>query len=157
MIPALRLLPLLALLAGCSALEALPRDPDKSLDRIISTHVLRVGAAENPPWVTTRDGAEPQGVEPDRIRTFAAQLGAKVEWVVNGEAPLVKALEKRELDLAVTGATGTTPWKSKAGVSRAYATGPGGERRVLLAATGENALLLRLDRFVAAEKEAAKP
>jgi ABC-type amino acid transport substrate-binding protein len=157
MAPVLRLVPLFLATAGCGAVEGLPRDPEGTSERILATHVIRAGAAENPPWVVTRGGGEPRGVEPDMIRGFAKQLGAKVVWVVNGEAPLVKLLEKGELDLAATGATAQTPWKKKAAVSRSYATGPGGESRVLLAAAGENQLLLRLDRFLVAQKEARKP
>jgi membrane-bound lytic murein transglycosylase MltF len=144
--PSILLLP--ALLAGCSGL---PRDPGGTTDRIVSTHVLRAGAAENPPWVRIEDGI-PKGIEPDIVRAFAATLGARVEWTVNGETPLAEAAEKSRLDLLVSGATRKSPWAKKLGASQAYAAVPKGEKRLLLAATGENQLLLRLDRFLGEHK-----
>jgi polar amino acid transport system substrate-binding protein len=147
------LLILLLPLAACGSADALPRDQKGAMERIRATHVLRAGASLNPPWVETGSG-EPQGVEPDLIRAFAASLGARVEWNVNGEAPLVEGLEKQALDLVAAGATTKSPWKKKVGVSQSYARSPKGEHQVLLAAAGENQLLLALDRFIVAHKPA---
>src|SRR4051812_21371979 len=142
----------IALLSGCGAATSdLPRDPRDATEHILSEHVLRAGAAENPPWVRTGKG-EPEGLEPDIVRAFARSLGARVEWTVNGETPLAEAAEKGGLDLLVSGATRKSPWAKKLGASQIYATTHGKEKRILLAATGENQLLLRLDRFLAAHK-----
>lgn len=138
---------LLVLLAGCGAL---PKDPDGALERIEATHVLRAGASENSPWVGTLAGEGPTGIEPDLVRAFAYVHGARVEWTVNGEAPLMEALGERRLDVVVAGGTAKSPWKKSVGVTRAYASDAEGKGRVLFTAAGENALLLALDRFVVA-------
>lgn len=148
-----RMLPLLLALAACGT--SLPKDQEGAIERIRSTHVLRAGASENPPWIET-GGGEPRGIEADLVRAFAASLGARVEWNVNGEAPLVEGLEKQALDLVAAGATSKTPWKKKVGVSQSYARSPNGERQVLLAAAGENQLLLALDKFIVDHKPALK-
>ena len=49
---------------------------EDSRSRILTTHVLRAGASENPPWVAF-DGGTIAGVEPDLINAFAASLGAR--------------------------------------------------------------------------------
>lgn len=136
-------------LGGCD-LSALPKEPAGTTERILTTHVLRAGAAENPPWVRI-EGGEPKGIEPAMVRAFAASLGARVQWTVNGETPLAEKLEKQELDILVSGATARSPWAKKLATSQPYANGEGG-KRVLFAATGENQILLRLDRFLAADK-----
>jgi polar amino acid transport system substrate-binding protein len=146
----LALLALILPLAGCGAPAAEPKDAEGATERIASTHVLRAGAAEHPPWVRI-EGGVPRGLEPDLVRAFARSMGARVEWVVNGESPLLEGLEKQQL---VSGATAKTPWKKLVGVSQAYAKDQEGKRRVVFAATGENRLLLRLDRFVVRHKPA---
>ncbi len=137
-------------MGGCGA----PKDPDGSTHRIVSARVLRVGATHSPPWIRIA-AAEPAGPEAELIRRFAGSLGARVAWVPGGQQQLLQALEHGELDLVAAGADATTPWKSRVGVSLPYANtrGPHGlEKRVLLTAPGENQLLMRLDRFVLANR-----
>src|SRR4051812_16887984 len=93
---AILILPLLA--ASC----ALPRDPEKTSERIASTHELRVGVSDNPPW-TIDAGAEPQGTEPDLIRAYASRTRARVLWTRGSETSLVKSLKDHELDLVIGG------------------------------------------------------
>jgi hypothetical protein len=102
-------------LSACDA----PRDPDGATERIARTHVIRVGVSENAPWVRFEAG-QPIGIEPALVRRFAAANHAQVEWVRNAEAPLMKALHQRELDLVVGGLQSDTPWKAKVGVSKPY-------------------------------------
>ena len=145
--------PLLAclLLAGC----ALPADPEGSTERIEQTHVLRAGVTLHPPWVTAV-GAEPRGLEPDLIRAFARTMNARVQWTVNGETPLLEALKKGDLDVVASGGTSRSPWLAQLGASQVFATIDDGsrlgERHILFTAPGENQLLLRLDRFLVAQK-----
>src|SRR3954465_11666695 len=106
----LTLFALILPLAACGAATALPKDPKDALEHIRTSHVLHAGASQNPPWVRT-DGAEPQGFEPDLVRAFAASLGARVEWTMKGEAPLMEALGKQELALVAAGGTTKSPWK----------------------------------------------
>jgi polar amino acid transport system substrate-binding protein len=108
---------LLALLAaGCG----IPRDPESTLDRV-EGGILRAGITASDPW-TTLEGGRPGGVEVQLVERFAAELGARVEWVDGSEADLIGALEVRELDLVVGGLTADTPWQAKAAITRSYAT-----------------------------------
>jgi len=101
---------MLAVLAGCEY----PRDADGTLERVRGGE-LRVGVAPRPPWMEGRGGIEARLVD-----AFAEQLGAKLRWVEGAEADLVKALEKRHVDLVVGGLTRDSPWKKKAAPSRPF-------------------------------------
>jgi polar amino acid transport system substrate-binding protein len=109
-----------ALLAVGAAGCGIPRDPESTLDRVRGG-TLRAGITASEPW-TTLEGGRPGGVEVELVEQFAHELGAKVEWVDGSEAELIGALEVRELDLVVGGLTADTPWKSKAAITRSYAT-----------------------------------
>jgi hypothetical protein len=97
----------------------LPKDPDGSTERILASRMLRAGASENPPWIRFT-GAEVEGIEADLIRSFAERLGARVEWVRNGETPLLEALSRRELDVVAGGMTSRSPWASRVGTTQTY-------------------------------------
>jgi len=102
--------------AGCG----IPRDPERTLDRVRGG-TLRAGITASEPW-TTLEGGRPGGVEVELVERFAGELGARVEWVDGSEADLMAALEVRELDLVVGGLTADTPWQAKAAITRSYAT-----------------------------------
>jgi polar amino acid transport system substrate-binding protein len=104
------------LLGGCG----IPRDPEGTLERVRGG-TLRAGITASEPW-TTLEGGRPGGVEVRLVEEFAAELGARVEWVDGSEADLIGALEVRELDLVVGGLTADTPWQRKAAITRSYAT-----------------------------------
>ena len=137
------------LFAGCGV--SIPTDPEGTLERV-SGGTLRVGVSPNPPWTVTSGNAQPTGSEVDLVTEFAASLPAQVQWTVGGEEPLIKALERGELDLVIGGLTSDTPWTEHAGVTKPYgeATDPAGERveLVMAAPPGENAFLLRLEKFL---------
>ena len=136
------------LVAGCTSL---PADPEGTLDRVTGG-TIRVGVSPNPPWTEVGPGAEPSGTEVTLVRDFAATLPAQVAWTVGGEEALIMALERGDLDLVVGGLTADTPWTEHAAISKPYAeaTDPAGDRieLVLAAPPGENAFLLRLERFL---------
>ncbi len=136
-----------ALLMRCS----IPRDPDHTLAHIDQTHEMVVGAAVCPPQLELDDAGQPTGPEAELAEGFAAVRGASVTWVVAGEEELVKKLEDGELDLVVGGLTTKSPWKSKVGLTRAYAEqiDDHGDRvkRVVAAPLGENALVTALERW----------
>jgi ABC-type amino acid transport substrate-binding protein len=129
---------------GCA-----PADPEGTTDRIRASHVMRVGASENRPWIWFEQD-QARGPEADMLNNFAASLGAQIRWTHGAESPLLKHLKERRLDVVAGGFTGDTPWKSDLGMTRPYAGGgliaPG---HVLLTAPGENGFLLRLDQFLA--------
>jgi ABC-type amino acid transport substrate-binding protein len=137
----------IAILSLLAAACALPRDPEKTSQRISSTHELRVGVTDNPPWARA-SGGEPQGIEPDLVRNFAGRIGARVRWTRGSETSLVKSLKEHQLDLVIGGFDKKTQWVSTAGVSQPFAKDAEGKQRVFLAAPGENRFILTLDRFL---------
>jgi polar amino acid transport system substrate-binding protein len=118
--PARASLAAVALLAVAVAGCGIPRDPEGTLDRVRGG-TLHAGITASAPW-TTLEGGRPGGVEVELVERFAAELGARVEWVDGSEADLMAALEVRELDLVVGGLTADTPWQAKAAITRSYAT-----------------------------------
>jgi ABC-type amino acid transport substrate-binding protein len=130
----------------------IPRDPNGTAGHVQSG-LLRVGVSDNPPWVQP-GGGEPQGLEPDLVREFASQQHAGIQWVRNGETPLLEALEAYKLDLVVGGLDSDTPWAGKLGATRPYSQ-VGGKKHIWLVAPGENQFLLRLDRFLVSHKAEA--
>lgn len=152
MFPGLRTSIVLAVLLSCSC--GMPRDPEGTSERIASTHELRVGVSENPPW-TKATHSVPQGIEPDLIREFAARHGARVQWTRGSETPLVQSLERHELDLVVGGFDETTHWSATAGATLPFGKDAEGKKHVFLAAAGENRFILSLDRFLTGHMRAA--
>lgn len=138
-----------ASLAGCGI--SIPADPDGTLDRVTGGE-LRVGVAESAPWTETEGSGDPTGTEVDLVEEFAENLDARVEWSEGGEADLVYRLERGELDLVIGGFTDTTPWTSKAAMTQPYAKSTNAEgataKHVMLTPMGENAFLVRLERFL---------
>ncbi|WP_458389812.1 transporter substrate-binding domain-containing protein [Sphingomonas sp. F9_3S_D5_B_2] len=133
----------------------LPRDPEGTSERIASTHELRVGVTDNPPW-TDASHAEPTGREPDLVRRFAASTGAHVMWTEGSETALVKALKDHELDLVIGGFDAKTQWSSTAGATQPFAKDAGGKSHIFLAGPGENKFILSLDRFLTQQMRASQ-
>ena len=96
-----------------------PADPDGTLERV-RDGTMRVGVTASDPWVDLADPGDPQGVEPELARRFAARLNAEVEWIEGSEEELMGALEEGQLDLVVGGLTKKTPWKKEAALTRPY-------------------------------------
>ena len=133
----------------------LPRDPEKTSERIASTHELRVGVTDNGEWVDA-SGPEPTGIEPDLVREYAGRLGAHVRWSSGSEAALAQQLKHHELELAIGGFDAQTPWKAIAGVSRPFAETADKKKHVFLTAPGENRFILSLDTFLTEHMRASK-
>jgi polar amino acid transport system substrate-binding protein len=91
----------------------MPKDPQRTLERVRGGGTVRVGMAENPPW--TR-------VEADLVRAFAEELGAKVEWTAGAESVLLEGVEAFQLDLVVGGLRDDTPYAPKLGLTRPFLT-----------------------------------
>ena len=147
-----------ALIFGLAIMTAscgLPRDPDKTSQRVASTHELRVGVTDNPPWTDARD-AEPTGSEPDLVRRFAASTGARVLWTRGSESSLVRSLKEHELDIVMGGFDSKTQWSSTAGPTQPFAKDADGKKHVMLAAPGENRFILSLDRFLTEQMRASE-
>jgi polar amino acid transport system substrate-binding protein len=142
---------LAALLAtGCR----FPSDPNGTLDRVQGGR-LRAGLSARAPWTRVVDG-KPDGPEARLVEEFAAQLDARVDWVVGAESDLFTALEQGDLDLVVGGLTDDTPWKDKVGLTKPYLwirRDGHTERHVIAVAPGENRFLLRLEEFLTGRGE----
>src|SRR3954454_17407425 len=80
----------------------LPEDPDETSERIASTHELRVGVSDAPPW-TDASHTQPTGTEPNLVRRFAASIGARVVWRKGSETMLVQSLKEHEVDVFIGG------------------------------------------------------
>ena len=100
--------------AGCGDW---PRDPAGTLDRARGG-TLRAGAAEAPPWVVRAADGTAAGPEAELIAAFARSIGARVEWRWGSADELLRALERRELDVAAVGLTAATPWQTRVGLTR---------------------------------------
>lgn len=142
----LRTLPMLlpSLLLACG----LPRDPQGTRERVGQSHVLKVGVTSRPPWTVLTNG-DPPGIEPDLTRRFAARLGAHIVWTRGSESELAEKLQHHRLDLALGGFDQKTQWRKVVAVTRPFAVSFDKKKHVLLAAPGENAFALALDRFLA--------
>lgn len=134
------------LLAGCFV----PRDPDKTLERVDARRELVVGVISAPP-LTVVNGDQVSGSEAELMTAFARTRGASVRWVVGNGEQLVEKLDHHDVDLMVGGLTAQSPFKSKVGLTRGYVTDRDeyGKRveRVVAAPLGENALVTALERF----------
>jgi len=110
-----------AALTAVAALGAcqFPSDPDGTLERV-RDGTMRVGVTESDPWVSRAGPDDPQGVEPELVRQFAARLNAEIAWVDGSEEELMGALKEGQLDLVVGGLTKKTPWKKEAALTRPY-------------------------------------
>ncbi len=152
---ALAVLAAALLLSGC---DALPRDSVGTLRRVQSGGELRVGVADNPPWVRF-DGERVRGIEPELIEGWAKTMGARVRFRRGAEAELVEALHRRELDVMAAGFDSKTPHAPRIGPTQPYVAVEdrhGKKKKHVLAVTqGESALLLSLDRFLAGQNTEA--
>lgn len=103
------------LLTACG----IPRDVEGTLERV-QGGTMRVGITENAPWTDLSSG-RPEGVEVDLMESFAVTLQAQVEWFDGSQAELLRALEKRELDVVVGGFTADDPWAQMVTFTQPYA------------------------------------
>jgi len=126
-------------LTGCG----LPKDPDGTTERILSSHIMRVGGTENPPWLWFESDT-PRGHDASLVQRFASQMHARIVWTRGSESVLLEKLANGKLDVAIGGFTSDSPWADALGTSHAYA----GEH-IMFTAPGENQLLLQLDTFLA--------
>jgi polar amino acid transport system substrate-binding protein len=135
----------------------MPRDTEGTLERLRGG-TLRAGVVAAEPW-TAVAGGQPEGVEVDLVRAFAARTGADLVWVEGGETSLVDDLHHGRLDVVVGGLTSSSPWGSQVALTRPYVVvaGPEGtqEQHVMAVRAGENALLVALEHHLAEHAAAA--
>lgn len=127
---------------GCG----LPKDADGALDRI-RNGTLRVGIAENPPWVVV-NGAEVSGIEPQLVADIARHLHSQVKNVHGSETLLLEGLHRRELDVVIGGFTADSPWKRDVALTKPYHEDRNQRQHVLALPPGENAWLMEVEKFL---------
>lgn len=99
-----RLIGALMLLVALSACEDhFPRDPDKTLETILSTGQMTVAAVDHVPWVVIAGEGSPQGAEVDLVEAFADDLGAEITWKRLPASEAMEGLEHGDVNLAIGG------------------------------------------------------
>ncbi|WP_291174595.1 transporter substrate-binding domain-containing protein [Gimesia sp.] len=131
----------------------MPYDPEGTLERV-QNGTIRAGISLNPPWTDFTSG-EAVGLEPQLLNKFAEQLNARIEWTVDSESDLFRALKHRQLDVVIGGLTSSTPWSKQAALSRPYLT-IGNDEHVIAVPQGENRWLLEFDRFLQSQRREAE-
>src|SRR5688500_3048851 len=98
----------LSAVALCLVLAAcgLTREPEDTLELAVGG-TMRVGAAENPPWVVF-EGETPTGVEVEMVERFADELDAEIEWFDGSVEELAAAVHVGEIDLLIGGLDSTS-------------------------------------------------
>lgn len=143
----------LPVLAACGG--RFPADSAGSLDRA-EGGTLRVGVSPHPPFTeATGDGAV-SGSEVDLMRSFCTAIDAEPQWHVGAEGMLAQSLHDGELDVLIGGLDASSPWQSEIALTRPYRTveaADGTSHRLVMAVrSGENALLVALERHLAEQE-----
>jgi polar amino acid transport system substrate-binding protein len=129
----------------------LPRDADHTLDHITGG-TMRVGVVDHAPWARASEH-DVAGIEPSLVADLARELHARPQWRRGAESELLRALHDRELDIVVGGLTADSPWRTEVALTRPY-EGGSDAKHVLAVAPGENAWLLRVERYLETHGEA---
>ena len=103
-----------------TACDAVPRDPEGTLERVRGG-TMRVGITAHDPW-TSFEGGQPAGIEVDLLQDFADEIDADIEWVPGSEGDLFEALHVGQLDVVIGGFTSTTPYSKDAALTHPYVT-----------------------------------
>ena len=141
------------ILLVCLAACGLPRDAEHTLDRVRG-HELRVGVTDRPPWVVVRDDRV-SGIEPSLVSDLARELNAHTTFRKGSESELVEALHRGELDLVAGGLREDSPWRAKAALTKPYHTDGTGAKHVLAVRAGENAWLMKVERYLGSHRPPA--
>jgi hypothetical protein len=90
-------------LAGC---DHFPQDPERTLEQVQESRVLRVGIEGQPPPEATR-----------LLHQIEAVTGARARISEGGVEPLLAKLDKGEIDLVIARFGRETPWAAEAALS----------------------------------------
>jgi polar amino acid transport system substrate-binding protein len=140
---------LLFLLTAC---DDLPKDPDRSLARIQTEKLMKVGILKNKPWASY-EKSQAEGIEVALVKEFSKTLNAEPHWQTISYDEAMKALKKGDLDIVIGGLCADTEGKNKIGLTRAYFKEDECDH-VMAVRNGENRLLVTLERFLS-EKESS--
>jgi len=109
--------------------------------------VMRVGVSADSPWVVQSGGAV-GGYEARMVVELADQLHSRIETYPGSESELLEKLHKQNLDIVIGGLTDDSPWKKSLALTRPYHEDKEGKKHVLALPPGENAWLLRVERYL---------
>ena len=125
----------------CVSCNALPKDPEGTLDRVRAAKSFRVGLISAEPTPRAELAAA-------FVARVAAAAGAKAEPVPGAAEPLLSMLEEGEIDLVVGPMTDKSPWMTAVTFLPPLAEdmkGDGHHQLVAMARNGENAWISLLD------------
>lgn len=89
-------------ISGCDAPQ-FPRDPNHTLEKVLSSGRMTVVAVNNPPWAIAVDGKPASGAETVLIKDFASRLRVDITWKWMPTFEALEALEHGDADLAIGG------------------------------------------------------
>ncbi len=101
--------------------DRFPRDQEGSLKEIHGKGEIMAGLTENPPFVYWNNG-EPQGIEPEMIKAFAASIGVDVKWIRGSSEDNFRLLQNGRLQIAAGGFDKNSPWKKDVYFTRPHDT-----------------------------------
>jgi polar amino acid transport system substrate-binding protein len=139
----------IAILLCSFSCDTFPKDPDNTLKHVTNGK-LYVGITHNPPWTETKDSVY-TGIEAEIVMNFARELHAQIVWVHGSETVLMSKMDHNELHLVIGGFELSSPWNRDAGFTNAYY-----KRRSIAAPDGENAFIIRLEKYLHENKEPIK-
>jgi hypothetical protein len=122
-----------------TACDALPQDPDGTLDRVRTTHRLRIGV------VTPAIAPEAKQL----IAAVARQTGAAPVLRHGSLEPMLVDLDADRLDLVIADVAKRTPWKTLVAPGPPLATRGAGKERIELRAlmkNGENKWIMLVEK-----------
>ena len=80
-----------------------PRDPDNTLETVLSTGQMTVAAVDHVPWVVVDNNDPPHGAEVELVERFARDLGVSVIWQRMSAFEALEGLGTGDFDLAIGG------------------------------------------------------
>jgi polar amino acid transport system substrate-binding protein len=131
-----------------------PRDPEAT-SGLALLRGLRVGVVLDAPWAClVGERRELAGAEVELVRDFARAHGAGLIFEIGGEARLLAALRRFELDLVVGGLVHEDLHAEAVDLTRPHYRDGDGDH-VLAVPPGEEAWATRVEAFAAARDVAA--
>lgn len=128
---------IIGLLSSCQ----LPKDPNKTLQNIQRSHILKVGICSAPNG--TKDLTEP-----NLLKNLSQDLKVELVQVVDVEDKLLRKLETHALDLVMCGIQEDNPWGQRVAFTTPILNKSNHEKYVWAVAQGENAWLKYIDGFI---------
>lgn len=143
---------LIFLCFGLTACDAMPKDPNKTLENIRAHKVLRVGVLYNPPWAQFQPL---EGIEIKLLNNYAKQLNVKPVYQHVSLDEGLDALQASRLHILAGGLTTDSGFHEHTALTRPYIiTEKDGKsyEHILAVPRGENAFITDLERYFKSPK-----